>query len=140
MVADPSGRPEQGLSGKEPSLRILIVEDSRDAAYALALLIRSYTSHEVEIAYTGEDALQMAPKFRPDAVLLDIGLPKMDGFEVAKQMRRMPETAKTLIIAITGHCEPSDMDSSAASGINHHLAKPVEIKHLLSQLARGTAA
>jgi len=117
------------------NLRIVIVEDSRDAAYSLALLIRSYTSHTVEIAHTGEKALQVATTFRPDVVLLDIGLPKMNGFEVAKRLRDMPETKSAVIIAITGHCQASDLDASAAAGINLHLAKPVEIKQLLGHFA-----
>ena len=124
----------EATSGPTKSLKILIVEDSRDAAYSLALLIRSYTSHEVEIALTGEKAIQLAPTFRPDVVLLDIGLPKMNGFQVAERLREMPETVNVVIIAITGHCQASDLEASAAAGINLHLAKPVEIKQLLAHL------
>jgi CheY-like chemotaxis protein len=127
----------------ETSLRILIVEDSHDAAYSLALLIRGYSSHQVDIAYSGEEALRRAVIFQPDVILLDIGLPKMSGFEVAERLRQMPETAHVVIIAITGHCQASDLEASAAAGINLHLAKPVEIKQLMSYLcgpAIGEAA
>jgi CheY-like chemotaxis protein len=121
-------------------LRVLIVEDSRDAAQSLALLIRSYSNHLVDIAFTGEEALQLADTFRPDVILLDIGLPKMNGFEVAERLRNKPETTNIVIIAITGHCQASDLEASAAAGINLHLAKPVELNELLGHLSGPAAA
>jgi two-component system CheB/CheR fusion protein len=133
MTTEPADIPD-------PTLRILIVEDSRDAAYSLALLIRSYSSHVVDIAFSGEEALTHAVAFRPDVILLDIGLPKMDGFEVAQRLRKMPETAQVVIIAITGHCDPTDLEASAAAGINLHLAKPVELKQLMDHLHGLTKA
>jgi len=119
----------------ETNLRILIVEDSLDAAQSLALLIRSYSSHIVDIAFSGEEALQIAKTFQPDVILLDIGLPKMNGFQVAEQLRQRPETANIVIIAITGHCQASDLEASAAAGINLHLAKPVELIQLFAHLS-----
>jgi CheY-like chemotaxis protein len=133
MAEELAGVPETGL-------RILIVEDSRDAAQSLALLIRSYSNHEVDIAFTGEEALQLVSTFRPDVILLDIGLPKMNGFEVAERLRKSPDTSNIVIIAITGHCQASDLEASAAAGINLHLAKPVELNQLLGHLSAPAAA
>jgi CheY-like chemotaxis protein len=133
MSAEPVNSSEP-VDSSQPGLRILIVEDSRDAAYSLAMLIRSYSSHVVDIAFSGGEALKQAVAFRPDVILLDIGLPDIDGFQVAERLRKLPETAQVMIIAITGHCDPADLEASAAAGINLHLAKPVELKELMSHL------
>ena len=85
-----------------PSLRVLVVEDNVDAGDSLSMLLRLY-GHEVQVARTGPTALEMAPAFRPDVILLDIGLPGMDGYVVAKSLREKPDFKKVMICALTGY-------------------------------------
>src|ERR1700675_3513501 len=88
------------------SLRVLVVEDNIDAADSLSLLLRLY-GHEVRVARTGPTALEMASASRPDVVLLDIGLPGMDGYQVARRLREKPEFKNVMVCALTGYT-PSD--------------------------------
>lgn len=120
-----------------PSTRILVVDDFADVADTLALLLRS-GGHQVKVAYSGAEALEEAPAFRPEVVLMDIGLPDMDGHEVARRLRQMPETRDAALIALTGYGQPKDIESSRLSGFDRHLVKPVEftaINALLAALA-----
>ena len=113
------------------SLRVLVVEDNADAADSLGLLLRLY-GHKVEIARTGPTALQMASASRPDVVLLDIGLPGMDGFQVAQRLREKPEFKDVVICAVTGYT-PSEADRQRQkeTGFDHHYVKPLDLKILL---------
>jgi signal transduction histidine kinase/CheY-like chemotaxis protein len=111
------------------SLRTLIVDDNRDAADSLAMLLR-ITGNEIRTAYDGLEALQAAKEFQPDVVLLDIGLPKMDGHEVAQQLRREPWGQRMCLIAVTGWSDETDRAKSRAAGFDHHLVKPLDIAHL----------
>jgi len=115
------------------SLRVLIVDDNRDAADSLAMLLR-ITGNETRTAYDGPEALQLASEFRPDAVLLDIGLPKMDGHEVAQQIRREPWGQRICLIAVTGWSDETDRAKSRAAGFDHHLVKPLDTAHLAQLL------
>ncbi len=115
------------------SLRVLIVDDNRDAADSLAMLLR-ITGNETRTAYDGPEALQVASEFRPDAVLLDIGLPKMDGHEVAQQIRREPWGQRICLIAVTGWSDETDREKSRAAGFDHHLVKPLDTAHLAQLL------
>jgi CheY-like chemotaxis protein len=123
------GSPTMGTS----SLRVLIVDDNRDAADSLAMLLR-ITGNETRTAYDGPEALQLASEFRPDAVLLDIGLPKMDGHEVAQQIRREPWGQRICLIAVTGWSDETDREKSRAAGFDHHLVKPLDTAHLAQLL------
>jgi len=111
------------------SLRTLIVDDNRDAADSLAMLLR-ITGNEIRTAYDGLEALQTAKEFQPDVVLLDIGLPKMDGHEVAQQLRREPWGQRMCLIAVTGWSDEADRAKSRAAGFDHHLVKPLDTAHL----------
>ncbi len=104
-------------------LRLLIADDNRDAADSLALLLRA-EGHEVFVAEDGEAALQAFAQHSPAAVLLDIGMPKLNGFEVAQRIRATG--AQVLLVAITGWGQSADRDRSAAAGFDHHLTKPVD--------------
>ena len=120
--------------------RILVVDDNRDAVDALAMMLK-LGGNDVEIAYEGTTALGMAQSFVPDAVVLDIGLPGMDGYEVARRLRARPETAGALIVAVTGYGQKEDRERSRAAGFDHHLVKPIESDALLMLLgAQGGAA
>ena len=113
------------------SLRVLVVEDNIDAGDSLSLLLRLY-GHEVEVARTGPTALEMAAASRPDVVLLDIGLPGMDGYKVAKRLREMPEFKGVVLCALTGYT-PSEADRhrQQETGFDHYYVKPVDVEKLL---------
>ena len=117
------------LSGRP--LRVLVVEDNVDAADSLSLLLRLY-GHEVQLARTGPTALEIASASRPDLVLLDIGLPGMDGYQVAKHLRANPEFKDVVICALTGY-SPSEADKQRQqeTGFNHYYVKPVELATLI---------
>ncbi|MBV9190403.1 MAG: PAS domain S-box protein [Betaproteobacteria bacterium] len=116
--------------------RILVVDDNRDAAQALRLLLEG-DGHEVRVANDGPSGLAAAKEFRPDVALLDIGLPKMNGYELAQRMREEPSLETTLLIAVTGYGQMHDRARTSASGFHHHLVKPVEFG-ALQQLLRET--
>ena len=113
------------------SLHVLVVEDNVDAGDTLSLLLRLY-GHEVQIARTGPTALEMAAAVRPDVVLLDIGLPGMDGYQVAARLRERPEFKHVVLCALTGF-SPSDADRERQqeTGFDYHYVKPVELTTLL---------
>jgi CheY-like chemotaxis protein/two-component sensor histidine kinase len=117
-----------------PSLRILIVDDNRDAADSLAMLLRT-TGHDIRTAYDGLEAVQVANEFQPEVVLLDIGLPKIDGHEVAQRLRREPWGQHTCLIAVTGWSDETDRARSRAAGFDHHLVKPLDTGHLAQLLS-----
>ena len=116
-----------------PPLRMLIVDDNRDAADSLAMLLRT-TGNEIRTAYDGLEALQVASEFRPEVVLLDIGLPKIDGHEVAQRLRHEAWGRRVCLIAITGWSDESDRARSRAAGFDHHLVKPLDTAHLAQLL------
>jgi CheY-like chemotaxis protein len=114
--------------------RLLIVDDNCDAAELLAELVRLW-GHEVSVAFNGLSALQTVDQFRPDVVLLDIGMPGMDGYEVAIALRARPEYAALRIIALTAWGDAEARARTAASGFNLHLTKPAPLPALLGALA-----
>jgi PAS domain S-box-containing protein len=119
------GAEGEGLARKPAALRILVVDDNVDSADSMALLL-SLDGHEVRTAFDGPGALAEAADFQPRAVLLDIGLPGMDGYEVARRMRELPGLRDVLMIAITGYGQEDDRTRSKAAGFDHHLVKPVD--------------
>jgi len=126
---------QDAIYGQEDqSKRILVVDDNTDAVESLALLLE-LEGHEVRTALDGPTALDLASEFQPQAILLDIGLPGMDGYEVARRLRERPETREALIIAITGYGQQEDRALTKAAGFNHHLVKPVDPEELGALLA-----
>ena len=117
-----------------PSLRILIVDDNRDAADSLAMLLQT-TGHDIRTAYDGLEAVQVANEFQPEVALLDIGLPKIDGHEVAQRLRREPWAQHACLIAVTGWSDETDRARSRAAGFDHHLVKPLDTGHLARLLS-----
>ncbi len=113
--------------------RILIVDDNPDILTSLAMVLTS-VGHEVQEAATGAEALALASTFAPEAVVLDIGLPDMDGHAVARALREQPGMAQTVLIAVTGYGQPSDRERAYAAGFDHHLAKPARTRELLAVL------
>lgn len=121
------------------SQRILVVDDHVESAKSLAMLLRMY-GHKVETAYNGVDALQLAAEFKPRLAVLDIGLPGMNGYELAGQLLKSPENKNILLVAMTGYGQAEDQRRSAAAGFHHHLVKPVEtekLKSIIDGLGQG---
>lgn len=120
--------------------RILVVDDHVDAVKSLAMLLRIH-GHSVETAHNAADALQLAPRFKPRLAILDIGLPGMDGYQLAESLLRMPEMRDATLVAMTGYGQAEDQRRSAAAGFHHHLVKPVEPAALLAIInSLGVAA
>ena len=109
--------------------RILVIEDNADAATTTQMLLE-LQGHEVQVASEGPSGIKAAQIFKPNVILLDIGLPGMDGYEVARRLRELPETKKTLLIALSGYGQAEDLRKSEESGFDHHLVKPADTAHL----------
>ncbi|MGZ9109233.1 MAG: chemotaxis protein CheB [Micavibrio sp.] len=109
--------------------RILVVDDNVDSAKTIALLLELH-GHEVQTVFDGQTALKVVQKFLPHIVLLDIGLPGMNGYEVVKQLRTMPELRETLLIALSGYGQAEDRRRSKDAGFDHHLVKPADLDQL----------
>jgi len=124
-------------AGDGHALRILVVDDNHDAADSLAQLLEAY-GHSAEVAYGGEEAVQSATRSAFDVALVDIGMPSVDGFQVAERISKQPTAKDTLLVAITGWGEQSDRTRSRQAGFAYHLTKPVDIDALASLL--GTAS
>jgi len=116
------------------SCRVLIVDDNREAADSLAMVLQAYGA-ETTVAYSGEEALSVAAAIHPSVAILDIGMPQMDGCELARRLRRDPEFAQCMLIALTGWGQPEDRLRVAAAGFDHHLLKPASIAELQTLLS-----
>jgi signal transduction histidine kinase/integral membrane sensor domain MASE1/ActR/RegA family two-component response regulator len=121
------------------ALRILLVEDNEDAAESLAHLLRR-RGHETHIARDGNQGLERARAMQPDVVLLDIGLPGLDGFEVARQLRGQADADGMLLVAVSGYGQEADRRRAREAGFDHHLVKPVELGELGRILALAPAS
>jgi CheY-like chemotaxis protein len=120
-------------------LRVLVVDDCRDHTDSLAILVR-FWGHDVRTAYDGPTGLDVAAAYVPDVVLLDIGLPGMDGYEVARRLRRQAGLATALLITVSGFAQDADRQHSQEVGCAEHLAKPVDLDLLQEILAARKAA
>ena len=107
------------------SRRVLVVDDSPDSAEAMALLLR-LKGHHVETAHDGEEALATAERFRPHAILLDLGMPKLNGFDVCRRIRQQPWGASVLMVAQTGWGQAQDRARTLEAGFDAHLTKPID--------------
>jgi two-component system CheB/CheR fusion protein len=130
--------PEQVAEARAPRApgphRVLVVDDNRDAAETTAELLRR-DLHEVRTAYSGAAALGVARVFSPQVVFLDIGLPSMDGYEIARRLRSFPETANARLIALTGYGQRRDVELAREAGFDEHVVKPVDPARLLELAA-----
>jgi CheY-like chemotaxis protein len=135
---DPAATAQDSRStlGRPARCRVLVVDDHRDAARILSLLLDTL-GHEVRTAGSGEQALEEAAQFDPDVVFLDIGLPKLNGYEVARQLRARPRGKPVKLVALTGWGHDEDRKRSQEAGFDHHVVKPVNVKTLRELL--GTA-
>ncbi|MEJ7932465.1 response regulator [Ramlibacter sp. AN1015] len=124
-----------------PALSILIVDDNEDAVDMLSVLLETY-GHRAVGAFDAEDGLRIAAELQPDIVLLDLGLPGMDGLELCRRLRRTYPLGTTCIIAITGWSDDERRRAAVAAGFDEYLVKPVDVERVLSVLhdCRATAA
>jgi CheY-like chemotaxis protein len=120
--------------GHPSGYRLLVVDDNKDAALSLAMLLK-LQGHEVRVGHSGQAALEMAMGYEPDAVFLDIGMPSMDGYEVARRLRQRPGLEKVTLVALTGWGQPEDRRRTAEAGFDHHLVKPPDSKEIETLLA-----
>ena len=118
----------------ESALRVLVVDDNLDAANALKMLVEE-AGHGVRMAHTGPTALTAALDYRPDVVLLDIGLPELDGLEVAKRIRQEPLLRDIVLVAVTGYRQAADRQPVLEAGFDHYLVKPADFEKLRQILA-----
>ncbi len=124
------------LNSGSPSRRILVVDDNVDSAIGLARLLR-LVGHEVEIAHEGTAAIEIADVFRPEMVLLDIGLPGMSGYDLASELRTHESSRESVFIAVSGYGQEQDRERSRIAGFDHHLAKPVDFDALIELISSG---
>ena len=123
------------------ALRVLVVEDHRDAAEMLRDLLE-LNGYEVQVALTGPDGVRAAREYHPDVILCDLGLPGMDGYEVATALRTLPGGARRRLVAVTGYGQDEDRRRSREAGFQYHLVKPIdpeELQEVLSTLADDMA-
>jgi PAS domain S-box-containing protein len=135
------GPPAQAATRESPPAgpvggpAILVVDDNVDAADTLALLLQA-NGHRVTVKHTGEDALRQCAADAPQVMLIDIGMPGMDGYTLARKLRSLPQTANAVLIAVTGYGQAKDRRRAEAAGFTHHFVKPVDSARLLELLAR----
>jgi CheY-like chemotaxis protein len=125
-------------SEKASAGRVLVVDDSVDTATGLEMLLK-LVGHETRIAHSGADAIAIARTFRPDVVLLDIGLPGMDGFQVCAAMRREVEVKDAYLVAISGYGDEDARRRSAEAGFDQHMTKPIDFEAIEALLRRAFA-
>ncbi len=120
--------------GNRKSLRVLVVDDNEDTVLSFTMLLQA-SGHDVQTAHDGPTAVQAAIDYRPDVMLLDIGLPGLNGYEVAKRIRQQPDLKNVVLVALTGYGQESDRQTSLQAGFNQHLVKPARFDQLLQILA-----
>jgi signal transduction histidine kinase len=141
LAVAPAREPAQAgaANAVHPGLRILVVDDNQDSACSMTLLLE-LQGHTVAVAHGGPSALKVAGECQPDVILLDIGMPDMNGYEVARQLRAQAGFADTLLIAVTGYGRASDVRQTEAAGFDHHLVKPIDYDKLQSLLTARASA
>ena len=136
LAMDDAVAPQAGASASKGRRRVLIIEDNVDAADSLRDVL-AFGEHEVEVAYNGPQGIAKAKEFRPDVVFCDIGLPMMDGFEVARAFRADEALKGVFLVALTGYALPEDVARAQAAGFDRHLAKPPSLERLEKILAEA---
>jgi CheY-like chemotaxis protein len=138
-VRKPPARPDRREPTATVSRRVLVVDDNRDSADSLAMLLK-LSGHETQAVYDGLEAVQAAMTFRPDVILLDIGLPKLNGYEAARRIRQQHADSRLVLVALTGWGQVADRRRSAEAGFDAHLVKPVDeatLGKLLAEMQLG---
>jgi len=142
IVAEPSTpTPTPASERRFAPRRLLVADDNRDSADSMALLLKAW-GNQVEVAYDGHEALATAERVRPEVMLLDIGMPRLDGYEVARRLRAEPWGRDILLIAATGWGQDDDRQRSEEAGFDAHVVKPVDLdalRHLIERVAADRA-
>ena len=135
VIGEPAfHKAEIGYASLSPSAcprRILVVDDNADSIETMSMLLK-LSGHEVDVACDGESALEVATKFRPEIILLDVGLPGMHGYQVAERLRSQPENKNVVIVALTGYGQERDRLRAIEAGFDYHFVKPVDFTKLES--------
>jgi CheY-like chemotaxis protein len=126
-------REDRHLGFEQPPSRVLICEDQKDAAESLAALLR-LQGYEVLVCPDGRCAIDQVPQWRPDAAIIDIGLPGITGYAVAQHIRALAFGGDVVLIAVTGYTTPADIEMAQRAGFNWHFAKPADASFLLDVL------
>lgn len=134
--ADPEG-PSPAAGDAPRACRILVVDDNEDSAESLSTLL-AMRGHTTTTAHDGPEAIEEAERFRPELVLLDIGLPRMNGLEVCRRIREQAWGKTMIIVALTGWGQEEDRAKSKEAGFDHHLVKPVQIRELTTLMGTWT--
>ena len=133
-MMDESGRDSSASRLPPSALKVLVVDDNVDTVLSFSMLLKA-SGHEVRTAHDGPAAIVAALDYEPDVVLLDIGLPGLNGYEVAKRLRQYPVFKNVVLIALTGYGQDSDRQTALQAGFNHHLVKPASLAQLQQILA-----
>jgi PAS domain S-box-containing protein len=134
MPGAAAGSPDLLPGSEGAALRVLVVDDNLDSANSLGLLLEA-TGQRVQLAHDGPTAIEAALVFQPQVVLLDIGLPGLDGYEVARRIQEQPSLKDVVLVAITGYGNVADLRRSEEAGFKHHLVKPADFKQVVAILA-----
>lgn len=118
---------------RKTKCRIVVADDNADSAASLAMMLR-ILGHDVQTAHDGQQAVDLATTFLPDVMLLDIGMPTMDGYEAAQLLRKNPDLDKLVLVALTGWGQEDDKRRSEEAGFDHHVTKPIDLAVLQSLL------
>jgi CheY-like chemotaxis protein len=140
-AAKPEAASAEPASNRLSGVRVLVVDDNRDAATSLAMFLER-TDNDVRMAFDGEEAVGIAASFRPEIILLDLGLPRMDGYEATRRIRKQAGGKDILIVAMTGRGQEADRERSAEATLDGHLVKPVDPRQfgkLIGRLRTGRA-
>jgi CheY-like chemotaxis protein len=141
LADDPPCGPTQEKAAPTARRRILVVDDNQDAAISLAMML-NLMGNDTQVAHNGLEALDVAAAFRPDVIVLDIGMPKLNGYEAARRIRQQPWGKTAVLVAVTGWGQEEDRRRSQEAGFNLHMIKPVEpaaLEKLLAGLQAATA-
>ncbi|MBX9582114.1 MAG: response regulator [Gemmataceae bacterium] len=136
-VPAPTDDPPGGGADERPppaARRVLVVDDNRDGAASLAMMLK-LLGNETRTAHDGLEAVDVAAAFRPDVILLDVGMPKLNGYDACRRIRGQPWARGAVIVACTGWGQDEDRRRSAEAGFDHHLVKPVDPQALMKLLA-----
>lgn len=134
LVRESASGSNGGEPESAPGRRLLVVDDLKDSADSLSLMLKA-VGHEVCTAYDGEEAIAAAERFKPEVILLDIGMPKLNGYDACRHIRKQPWSQGMVLIALTGWGQEDDRRRTEDAGFDHHLVKPVEPTELLKLLA-----
>ncbi len=134
LADEDRNEPDQATVAAKLRRRILVVDDNRDAAISLAIMLKLF-GNETQTAYDGLEALELASTFRPDLVMLDIGMPKLNGYDTAIRIREQPWGKNMILVALTGWGQEEDKRRAFAAGFNFHMVKPIDLAALEKLLA-----